>query len=354
MSNGITINSVMLQKESITASKYDNLFAESWEKDVLTFLKDWFSKSKTITVTTSGSTGTPKQLSIPKTYMENSAKMTCDFFNLTEGNRALLCLSANYIAGKMMLVRAIVRQLDLILVPPSNTPLESLTSAVHFAAMVPTQVMGSIQQLDRIQTLIIGGAPVSNSLQEQLQNCQTACWSTYGMTETVSHVALKKLNGQDQSGHYLALPEVEFSCSEEQCLIIHAPKLSAQVIHTTDVVKLNSHNSFTWIGRKDNVINSGGIKIHPELIEEKLKQLIQLPYIITSFPHEKWGNQVVLLIESNSMTSAQKTVLLKKTADVLEKYEQPKEVFTLTKFAMTETGKIKRKATQQKLISNSI
>ncbi len=314
--------------------------------DVGIFLGEWFSDEKYIIVKTSGSTGKPKLIKLLKEHMVNSALATGAYFNLEKNTKALLCLSTNYIAGKMMLIRAIVLGWNIHLAPTSSNPLENLKETFDFCAMVPMQVESSFNKLNIVKNLIIGGAAVSQNLQDKLLKVTTNCYATYGMTETITHIAVKKLNNFKQvdfsnnTSNFKTLNNVFISKDERDCLVINAPKLSTDTVITNDIVKIISNNEFEWLGRYDNVINSGGIKLFPEQIEKKLSKTLSNRFFVIGKKDQQLGEKLVLLIESSTKIELRKSDYLNCN---LDKYEMPKEVFFVDKFIETETGKIKRK-----------
>lgn len=348
--NSKSITSEQLQEYSFQLLNSDECFL----KDIGAFLLSWTDTSNTIKVHTSGSTGKPKEIQLLKKHMVNSAIATGAFFNCNTKTKALLCLSANYIAGKMMLVRAMVLGWNIHLVPPSKTPLRATDEVFDFAAMVPMQVESSLKDLHKIKQLIIGGAPVSNSLCRQLQNIDTTCYATYGMTETITHIAVKRLNNfiphmsnDNNASYYYTLPNVLLSQDQRDCLVINAPKVSNEQVVTNDMVKLHSDTSFEWLGRYDNIINSGGVKLFPEQIEEKLSQVIKLPFFISSLPDETLGQKLILVVESMGEASFSKSDL-KKVG--LSSYQIPKSIYYLPEFVRTVTGKVQRHQTLALLV----
>ncbi len=309
------------------------------------FLAEWNNDSEYVHVRTSGSTGVPKPMLVEKRRMLNSARITCDFLGLREGDTALLCMSLDYIAGKMMVVRSLERRLQLITVPPSGHPLASLspqTSHLSFAAMVPMQVYNSLkvpeecERLKQIRHLIIGGGAIDDALAAELKSFPHHVWSTYGMTETLSHIALRKLNGPDASGCYTPFPSVKVSLNDEGCLVIDAPEVCAEPLVTNDIAEL-CEGRFRILGRKDNVICSGGIKIQIEEVECQLRPHLSLPFLITKRPDAKFGEVVVLLTEG-SVDEARAVC-----ERILPKYYQPKVYLHVDKIPLTETGKPARK-----------
>ncbi len=320
-----------------------------WQKSLWQFIGEWLSDSDEVRVKTSGSTGKPKVISLEKNKMVNSALATGDFFGLKQNDTALLCLPCDYIAGKMMVVRAFVLGLDLFAVEPNGNPLEDIDYSFAFAAMIPLQVSKSIsnEKVDKIQKLIIGGAAVDAFLNKELQALKTDCFATYGMTETITHIAVRQLN-KKSSGIYKILEGVRIAKDERNCLVIDAPHLSDKRVITNDVVKIHSENEFELLGRFDNVINSGGIKIHPEQIEKSLESILDCRFFISSIPDNVLGEKVVLVTEKVVSTSESQEI-----KQTLDKYHFPKEFFYLPIFIETETGKIKRKDTLLKAIRYS-
>ena len=306
------------------------------------FLEEWNNPSPYVHVQTSGSTGTPKPMLVEKQRMLNSARITCDFLGLQEDDTALLCMSLDYIAGKMMVVRALERHLKLITVEPSGHPLDNDLCQIDFAAMVPMQVYNALQvpaeceRLKQIRHLIIGGGAIDDALAAALKSFPHHVWSTYGMTETLSHIALRRLNGPDASDYYTPFPSVKVSLNDESCLVINAPEVCSERLVTNDIAEL-SEGRFRILGRKDNVICSGGIKIQTEQVERQLRSHLSQPFLITKRPDEKFGEVVVLLTEGP--VDEARAVCER----ILPKYFQPKAYLHVDKIPLTETGKPARK-----------
>ena len=309
--------------------------------EIKEFLAEWHNSSPTLLVHTSGSTGEPKPIWVEKRRMEASARMTCDFLGLKEGDTALLCMSLDYIAGKMMVVRSLVRGLRLITVEPNGHP--SWEGDVAFAAMVPMQVFNLLQtpdgcqRLKQIQHLLIGGGAIDETMARVLADFPNQVWSTYGMTETLSHIALRRLNGPDATKWYTPLPGISLSLSDEGCLRIDAPALHEGMLVTNDIVELAPDGRFRVLGRKDNVVCSGGIKIQMEEVERLLRSHLREPYLITKRRDEKFGEAVVLLTEGDTMKAEAVC------RQVLPKYWQPRDYVSVAHIPMTETGKPARK-----------
>jgi len=317
------------------------------------FLEEWNNSSPYVHVQTSGSTGAPKPMLVEKRRMLNSARITCDFLGLQEGDTALLCMSLDYIAGKMMVVRSIERGLRLIVQEPSGHPLggtqwghwgtvPSVSPSIDFVAMVPMQVYNSLQvpeerdYLMQIKHLIIGGGAIDEALAAELKTFPNAVWSTYGMTETLSHIALRRLSGPEASEFYTPFPGVRLSLSDENCLIIDAPEVCPEPLVTNDIAELSSQK-FKILGRKDNIICSGGLKIQAEQLERQLRPHMREPYIISKRPDAKFGEIVVLLTEG-SVEEARDVC-----EHVLPRFHQPRAYIHLDHILLTETGKPARK-----------
>ena len=309
------------------------------------FFEEWNNDSEYVEVKTSGSTGEPKRMLVEKQRMLNSARITCDFLGLKAGDTALLCMSTDYIAGKMMVVRSIERGLKLITVEPSGHPLAH-NYQLSFAAMVPMQVYNSLQvpeeceRLKQIRHLIIGGGAIDDALAAVLKTFPNHVWSTYGMTETLSHIALRRLNGPDASDYYTPFPSVKVSLSDDGCLIIDAPLVCAERLVTNDIAEL-SGGRFRILGRKDNVICSGGIKIQIETVERQLRPHLQVPFLITKRPDAKFGEAVVLLTEG-AVDEARAVC-----EHILPKYHHPRIYLHVDQIPLTETGKPARQQAEQ-------
>lgn len=331
--------------------KHARILQKSKEEDAIAigdFLVEWLDTSATIRLTTSGSTGTPKPIYLQKQHMINSAIATAKYFDLQAETTALLCMPARFVAGKMMLVRAMQMGWELDYVPSSKNPLTE-DKRYDFVAMTPYQVHHSLEDLDKAKIVLIGGGAVDVELHKQLQKSKAKAFASYGMTETCSHVALRPINGPDATSVYQATESVKFLLDDRDCLVIDAPNVHDGILATNDIIDLKSETSFVWKGRYDSVINSGGVKIHPEMVEQKLAEHIKDNFFIGSMPDAIFENKVILLIESEVPIVEE---LLQKAFGFLDKYEVPKEVFYLSRFKWTDTGKIQRKATLKLLADN--
>jgi len=342
-----------LQKKSFKSSKELIDFSKKISKEVAIFLQQWFNDSLFIEVNTSGSTGKPKVIQLQKKYMINSALATGNYFNLPKNTTALLCMSPNFIAGKMMLVRALTLGWHIDVVEPTLNPLKNSKKQYDFSAMVPLQLNNSIEDIHKIKTIIVGGGAVSNELIARIQNIETAIFTTYGMTETITHIAVKKLNHCNsnfvEEYNYRVLPNVSISKDSRSCLVIKASKVSNEVVVTNDLVELVSSTEFKWLGRFDTVVNSGGIKLIPEQIEKKLAKIILQRFFVTGIPDNLLGKKLILVIEGEN-TLGKDTFLSKvRNLQSLTKYEIPKEIYLIGKFVETETRKINRKQTLKSL-----
>lgn len=318
------------------------------EEDLKTFLAEWEDPSPYIQVQTSGSTGTPKQLTVRKEQMWQSARITCEYLGLKKGDNALLCMPLQYIAGKMMVVRSLYAGLNLIVRQPSGHPLAGVSEPLRFAAMIPMQVYNTLrnpeerERLCQTDILIIGGGAIDTALENEIRQLPNAAYSTYGMTETLSHIALRRLNGPEASPTYHPFPSVDISLSEEDTLVIKAPLVCDEVLRTNDVARLHPDGSFSILGRKDNIINSGGIKIQTEVVEEALHPVISVKFAITSVPHPKFGEAIVLLIEDKEK-KVEPAGLQSRIDSVLPKYQRPKYIIEVETLPLTGSGKIDRK-----------
>lgn len=337
----------------------NNLQPENeYENNIIYFLKDWFSDDGKVKVQTSGSTGIPKVFEIEKEKMRNSAEMTCDFLGLKIGDKALNCLPIEYISGKMMVVRAIERKLQLMIKNPSTKPLEDLDEYIGFCAMTPLQVENSSDKIHLIKKLIIGGAAVSESLkskifevfrqQSQISDFKSQIFETYGMSETLSHIALKEIYPNSQEW-FTAFEGIEISADERGCLKISAPKLNDQILQTNDLVEIRDENRFRFLGRIDHVINSGGAKIFPEELEALVKKEISNEVIFLGLKDEVLGQKLILLIEDVDCSKdgqSERSRKLKSQISNLKfekSFHKPKDIIFVEEIPRTPNGKVNRK-----------
>ncbi len=340
-----------LNGESFSTNEELLLFTKNLDKYIYLFVKEWLNNNDFVIVKTSGSTGKPKVINLKKEHVKNSARATGAYFSLPEKSKALHCLSAEYIAGKLMLVRAMELGWYLDVVPVSGNPLKDITTNYDFVAMVPLQVVHSIGSLYKVKKLIIGGAPITAALHEKLQGLDTDIYLTYGMTETCTHIAAKQLNGIETDKLFHTLPNVEVATDDRGCLVIYAPLISDRPIVTNDLAKVYTPTTFEWLGRYDMVINSGGIKLIPEQIEQQLSPIMNHRYFVFGYSDEELGEKLVLVVEdcTASETTLQNYKERISQLNTLTAYEKPKQIFKTRHFAETPSGKIDRQATVKRL-----
>lgn len=361
-----------LNGNSFTSVDEILVYANKFSDELHLFLEDWFSDTDFISVNTSGSTGKPKPIQLKKKFAINSAVATGSYFNLPENTSALLCLPMEYIAGKMMLIRALTLGWQLDIVAPTSFALEEIKKHYDFSAMIPLQLEKSIAKMDLIKKLIVGGGSVSKELETKIQEIPTHVFATYGMTETITHIAVKKLNhflplrGKitkpsfknkaitslkkivRNDSFYKVLPNITIYKDNRNCLVIEAPKITDEIIFTNDVVELISDTQFEWLGRFDTIINSGGVKLHPEKIEEKLATIIKERFFVAGISDALLGEKLVLVMEvKNAENNILRRIVKEKInhLPLLSKFEIPKEIYFVEKFVETATKKIQRKKT---------
>lgn len=306
-------------------------------KDVFHFLIEWNNNSDHIKQKTSGSTGSPKTMELPKRMLWNSAVNTCEYFELSVQSVLQLCLPMAFIAGKMMVVRSIVAESNLAVESPSSKPFEDLKQQITFSAVTPFQLINVLElypeKLDLVNTLIVGGGVMSPSLRKKISRLSLNTFATYGMTETASHVALMNVKSKDE---FVAIGDASFTTDLDSRLIINATSLGVKDLLTNDIVELTSEVSFKFLGRYDNIINSGGLKIIPEQIEESLKDSIKGNFFVAGVKDEALGDKVVLFVEGEEREIDIENVTLPISI---------KDVRFIKQFEMTKTDKVKRKAT---------
>lgn len=329
-----------------------------YEAKVLDFVRQWLNGTQEFTLHTSGSTGTPAAIALRRRQLEASAGRTADFFDLGAGDRALVCLNCEYIGGMMMLVRGLERHLHLTIVEPHADPFAYVAADAEFdfAAFVPLQLKtvlaaGHAPRLNRMKAFLIGGAPADAALTQELQALQAAAWLTYGMTETCSHVALRRLNGPHASSSFRVLPGIAAGQDARGCLTLRGDVTDDQLITTNDVVRLDAAaHTFEWLGRADFVINSGGVKVPAEKVELVLDVALaetgtSRRCFVAGQPDERLGQTVTAFIEGQPLTADQETRLRALLAARLGRYEQPRQLRYVPEFAATPNGKLDRAAT---------
>lgn len=311
---------------------------EDWLTQFYLFLKEYSSKDEFI-VQTSGTTGEKKQFRTDKNQMQTSAKATLNFFNLKPGASVFLNLSCEFIAGKMMLVRAIEGRLNCFLSKPSSDPSYAIDQDYDFAPFVPMQIKNLLKtgKVKKINQLLIGGGKVEETLINDLQKAKVNAYESFGMTETLTHFALKKLS-PIKNKYFEVLEGFKISQSDSGNLIINENPITQITVYTKDIIVLKNANNFIWKGRSDNLINSGGVKLMPEEIEDKISKHISFPFVLIGLQDDILGEKIVLVVESNHKID------LNLINTELNKFEKIKECKFLTKFPKTVSGKIKRKA----------
>ncbi len=318
------------------------------------FLQQLFDDNAYIIAQTSGSTGIPKKIKIAKKALQNSAKKTIDFFQLAPQTRALLNLSSGFIAGKLMWVRAITGGWHLEVIAPENKVIKKhlKNRQYDFGAMVPLQVHHNIEYVSNIQKLIIGGGSVSSGLLQKLIDLPSEIYATYGMTEILTHIAVKPLSKvalkdfytqKKHQGTYQTLKDVVIDSDARSCLVITAPGITNKPVITNDLVMIVDNNHFHWLGRYDNIINSGGVKLIPEQIEQKLMPFFSHDFFVTGIPDDQLGEKLVLVIEGKPLSK------LPDFKTILSRFEVPKEIIYLKNFERTLSGKVKRQASLEKI-----
>jgi o-succinylbenzoate---CoA ligase len=364
----LCLNAQYFDYENIKAQTYSDTQLTDYELLVLNFCADWLKGKTEFVLQTSGSTGAPKTIRLSRAKMLASARATVQTLDLQPNTRALVCLNVAYIGGMMMLVRGLEFGFQMTVIPPSSNPWQDLRDKFYFAedalhfdfvALVPLQMQTILTEspqflpfLDSAKAILIGGAAVSYALQTQLQALTAPIYNTYGMTETVSHIAWQKLNGADPQGCFQTLKGIEIQTDARNCLQIRAEVTDNKWLITNDLVELMDDSRFRWLGRVDNVINSGGVKIQVEQVEQAIEQIfyeLKLPnaFFVAGLPDEKLGQKVVLIIEGSNISAISQEKLGKLLIKSLKKYEIPKKIAYFEQFIRTNTDKINRLVTLQ-------
>ena len=348
----IRLNGKIYSNDQITSLYDDTDLLNSYSQEtraIFRFIREWLNVNDFISVSTSGSTGHPKMIKLQKQQMINSALLTQHFFSLNEKFTALLCLPMDYIAGKMMIVRAFVSGYNLITVQPSANPFKEIKQTIDFTALTPYQLYHSLDDVKKliIRHIIVGGGEISAELEKKIRDVPSEIFATYGMTETCSHVALRRANGKDATDIYAAMKGISFLQDQRNSLVIHAPMLSDEKIVTNDVVALTDDRHFRWLGRYDNVINTGGVKVFPEVMEKKLFGLIDRPFFISSIKDNELSEKVVMVIEGKPLGNNRESALMKAFSQKLKRHEKPRRFLYADHFIYSESGKILRNKTLQ-------
>lgn len=339
--------------EEIKEGKYSPPL-NGYKKIALDFCRDWLTGREKFSLHTSGSTGDPKEIEFTRKQLEASARLTAMALDLQKGFTSLVCLDTRYTAGIMMLVRSLVSGMNMIIVEPSSNPLEknSDRDTIDFAAMVPLQIETILKSpqkeiLNGIRIILIGGAILNPKTIREFESLQPSFFATYGMTETLSHIALQKLNGTDAHDFFQTLPGIVMSKDERGCLTILAPHISNEVIVTNDLVEFVSPTQFRWLGRADNVINTGGVKVIPEKIETLISSVLEdlnisNRFFVAARPDPVFGESVNLFFEGEPFSSQEEELIQMKLKGYLDKFERPRFIHFVKKFMETETGKINK------------
>jgi o-succinylbenzoate---CoA ligase len=326
-----------------------------YEQKVIDFCQKWQFGQEEFIIRTSGSTGEPKPIILTRNQMIASAKLTGETFGLKSGDSALVCLNVEYIAGMMMLVRGMVLGLKLTIIEPSGNPFQELENTIFdFYAFVPLQLENILNEeknvaiLNQAKAIIVGGAAVNEVLEQKIQQLNVPVFSTYGMTETVSHIAIRRLNRENKSKNFNVLEGVKIGIDDRNCLNIISESSNNKLVQTNDIVEIVSKKEFRLIGRFDNIINSGGVKIQLEKVEKAIEKEIQIfnpkRYFAYGIADEKLGQKLVLVVETDILDVNLKEIFLSKIKLILPKYEIPKEIIFIKSFQETPTGKVDKKA----------
>ncbi|WP_422362238.1 AMP-binding protein [Reichenbachiella sp.] len=323
---------------------------------LLHFIKCWVNGDTRFQFQTSGSTGPPKQIHISREQIIASVAATSNFLRLNKSHRALICLDPNFVASIMMAARCLVNDMDCFLARPSADPLKSIDKKISFASFVPFQIYKmmenkTITQLSKIENILVGGAPLTQSGFETLANINTNIFVTYGMTETVSHVALMPVRESFSDAYYEVLPDIRIGQDEDGCLHITGKVTEGKKVQTNDIVEMLAKNKFRWLGRRDHAINSGGIKIHPEQLEKSIEGHFSTEFMISWRPDPKLGSACILIIEDKPIQKEKQNEIESIIVESFSKYHVPKQIIELKEFERTDSGKIKREATRKKALN---
>ena len=330
-------------KEIIEETKVNTIGDNALTTDVLSFLELWDTDSGMFTIMSSGTTGEVREMSFTKQALIASANITLTTFDLKAGDLVLQALPMSFVAGKMMLVRAIIGKLKIVIIKPSSKPLKELKGEFKFAAFTPHQVQNilseSPEKLNLFSIIIIGGSKVDRDLEDRLASYDTRCYETFGMSETLTHVAIRQVNGEKRSQNFRVLRDFKWEITTKGCLQLSADHLNDSPIVTKDLIERIDEDHFLWLGREDNVINTGGIKVYPETIERKLSGSIKQPFIVSKMKDDKLGEKVIIYFEERY-----KEYFESNPPEYLELsvFERPKEIKFIDRFPRNKNGKIIR------------
>jgi O-succinylbenzoic acid--CoA ligase len=350
---GATLYGQFIKAEKMPAfcrQHLDNGHFPAWERKILEFILDFLDPAETILQKSSGTTGVSKEMEISKEAMIRSAMLTTAALDLQKNQLALLCLPVDYIAGKMMIVRALVTGMNLVWIEPSALPVVPAKDAVDFCAMVPLQVVNLLERrydFSYIKTLIVGGSSISAGLENQIKTLPCHIYETFGMAETCSHIALRRINGPYAKSWFTVLPGIKISTDDRRCLVIRAPFLPFPVV-TNDVVEITGKRTFHWKGRFDHVINSGGIKINPEELEKTIVAVLGHELVVVGCPDDKLGQKPVM-VTTHPYSEAEKLLTLKKLKTILPAYHAPADIISMDSMPRNRAFKINRKKLSETL-----
>ncbi len=360
----LLLNDKKFYYDEIAAYSFRNSIPlDGYETKTLEFCNKWLNGVQEFPMHTSGSTGLPKTISLTRAQLEASARRTIKLLHLKRGDHAFICLNTDYIAGMMMLVRGFLADLQMTIVEPIGNPLSlvSRDERIDFASFVPLQLHTTLHdlpealpQLNRMKGILVGGAPITPMQQRELQRITSPMYLTYGMTETASHIAVRRINGPDATDYYEVLNDIKIGIDKRGCLTIQGDITNKELLHTNDIVELLTPTRFRWIGRVDNTINTGGVKVQVEKVELAVAEALSdteesQRFFIAAQPDEVLGEKIVLILEGNGKTESDEAAFYQKLQRSLKKFELPKQTYYVPAFTETATGKISRLNTLRKL-----
>lgn len=307
------------------------------------FIDEWQSECGYISARTSGSTGTPKAIRLDKEFVRASALRTVGYFGLTGSSRLHSCVAADFIGGKMMAVRALETGARFSWETPSNRPLADLRPAetIDLLAAVPSQMLHIIDRIDDmplINAVIIGGGGMTPALAERIAASGLNAYETYGMTETASHIALRRV-GEEWFG---PLKGISVGLNGEGCLVIDFD--SGERVVTNDLAEVNAAGGFRIKGRADHVIITGGRKVNPVEVENRVSDLVPYPFRIAWVPDAKWGQEIVMEVETDGEIDSQ--AMLEHMRARLSPWEVPKRILRVGALPRTGNGKVRHGMSQ--------
>ncbi|MCH2213881.1 MAG: AMP-binding protein [Flavobacteriales bacterium] len=341
--SGIQLNGKFISKGELKSVSPKDEF----EGQIINYCQELFDGSSEAEIHTSGSTGKKKTILFQKSSLIQSAEATNSYFGLSAETKALLSLPIDYVAGKLMVVRAIVGEYNLITKKPESNPIKDLDQPIDFAPFTPHQVQAIIDEsssyLNTIKTVLLGGSPITKELLDQIQDTDTIFYEGFGMAETLTHVGIRKISDSKES-LFQPMNDVILGLDSRGCLIIDRPGITKGKLVTNDIVTLDSEG-FKWIGRVDNLINSGGIKIIPEEIEKILHSQLTSNFFVAGIPDQNFGEIACLFIEGEEEIDVERI-------EFESTYHKPKRIVHVKEFCYTHSGKIKRRETISRALSS--